>query len=785
MRILSLTTIILAHELKLFKEVGIAMEDLLDRAIITNGVVETKFRIELNLPKLDTSLEESDCAAAGEEKFEAVVTNATTRFREQMRAELAEFISMPIVDPSASPNDPITKVDIQLNPGLCAKENVQCKFYPVMDSVESQRGGQLRPCYDATHGQVNPNICKLSSGTTVCCSKKIMQNAGKCPKDALVHSMTTINRHELQNPEKVYTFSHGKRTAKELSNYCVALIEVTIDGKKEQVGSYTDATGDAAKFLPRPRNRRNASDLPDDHADTPVRRTRRSNWEYYTSGGWFTSSYIDGEVQKAKDIFEADAAELRAAVTKNSKILLTLQADVKERELMKNAICADAKGLSEALVLAELRSSQNKLEFKSELILRSCSAGIIPDQVDNTVLTKLCAARSNSRHCYGTGVRSLFSCQLDKPLISMDVVGIAMALVMGIPIEEEYKAYQIYAIGVPFSSGAVDTSTNLTVAEASKPAKQEAPTMNQKAVEQIMIDLFKGIGSKMEERQKRETATTNHFLKVDSVPFIMIEFEGDIITFNEKSCKKTPFGYQIDYSDNDVRNSECIKAIVDSAATRISHFCSISLESGNYDCLVQRIRSGYFVSTKSPIPINEVHAKHSVFNNQVNQLCSMVCIITIAENQKEFSCGKRTYSVSSAPDVNIRLNNIKIKEIKLAELTARKSETSDLVKSGFDFLDRQLSVKQVHQAGTISMGVSLLILLSILICTVKKSWRCCSIINSWVVEPIKRLLCHCCRYEGALTLDDYRMPRPIKILKSSNPDRGKIGNTWYVPSKTQ
>ena len=270
-----------------------------------------------------------------------------------------------------------------------------------------------------------------------------MQNTGKCPKNELAHSISMINRHELQNPEKVYTFSHGTRTAKELTNYCIALTEITIDGKKEKVGSYTDATGDAAKFLPRPRNIR-AVDEPT--TKQVPRRTRRSNWEYYTSGGWFTSTYIDGQVQKAKDIFEADAGELKAAVAKNSKILLTLQADVKERELMKNAICADAKGLSEALVLAELRSSQNKLEFKSELILRSCSTGIIPDQIDNTVLTKLCAAKSHSKHCYGTGVRSLFSCKLDKPLISIDVVGIAMILTMGIPIEEEYKAYKIYAI---------------------------------------------------------------------------------------------------------------------------------------------------------------------------------------------------------------------------------------------------------------------------------------------------------------------------------------------------
>ena len=777
MQILMIIAAIQAHELKLFKEVGIAMEDLLDKAIVTNGIVETKFRIELNLPKVDGNIKESECAAASEENFASVVTNATARFREQIQTELAEFISIPVVDPSENEDGNVEKVDIQLNPGLCTRSNVECKFYPVMDAIQSQRGGQLRPCYDATHGQVNPNICKLKSGTTVCCSKRIMQNAGKCPKDDLIHSMTMINRHELQNPEKVYTFSHGTRTAKELTNYCIALTEVTIDGKKEKIGSYTDATGDAAKFLPRPRNRRTAGEPTTGRIH---RRTRRSNWEYYTSGGWFTSTYIDGQIQKAKDVLQADTGELRAAVAKNSKILLTLQADVKERELMKNAICADAKGISEALVLAELRSSQNKLEFKSELILRSCSTGVIPDQIDNSVLTKLCAAKSNSKHCYGTGVRSLFSCQLDKPLISIDVVGIAMELTMGVPIEEEYKAYKIYSIGVPFSSKAIDTTTNLTVAEIIKPEKQKAPTVDQKAVEQIMINLFKGLGSKMDERQRRETSTTNHFLKVDSVPYIMIEFEGDIITFNEKSCIKTPFGYQIDYSDNDVRNSECIKAVVDSAATRISHFCSISLESGNFDCLVQRIESGYFVSTKNPIPVNEVHAKHSIFNNQINQMCQKVCIIAIAENQKEFSCGRRSYQLSSAPDMDIKLNDIKINKIKLADLTNRKSDTSELLKSGFDFIDSKLTSKQVHQAGSVSVGVSLIVLISIFVCTVRKSWRICGLMMRYIIEPLKRMICFKCPYkDDTMVLDNYKLPTPSRQhepskTKRNDPNRGKF-----------
>ena len=224
--------------------------------------------------------------------------------------------------------------------------------------------------------------------------------------------------------------------------------------------------------------------------------------------------------------------------------------------------------------------------------------------------------------------------------------------------------------------------------------------------------------------------------------------------------------------------------MVDSAATRISHFCSISLESGNFNCLVQRIKSGYFVSTKDPIPVNEVHAKHSIFNNQVNQMCQKVCIIAIAENQKEFSCGRRTYQLSSAPDTEIKLSDIKINKIKLADLTARKSDKSELLKSGFDFIDSKLTSRQVHQAGSVSVGVSLIILMSIVICSVRKSWRICGLIVRYIIEPIKRMICFRCTYkDNAMVLDNYKLPNPVRQHGPSKPKRDDPNWGYVYPRK--
>ena len=439
---------------------------------------------------------------------------------------------------------------------------------------------QARACYDSTFGEVNPEICQIQGGTTICCAKRAGKNSGACPKDSLTESLAVINRQHIRFPSRIHRFNHGDVPASKINNYCFALLWVEVDGVRTRIGRFSDSKELEPQVESEPAittKQRRAAENTTPHHDTldqKLSRHRRSNWQYYTSGGWFTSNYIDSQIAQVKDIVTANDNELRLAINKNSKVLLTLQADQQEKEHLRQAICTSSKHLSEELVLSELRGSQSKLEFKSELMLRSCSSQIVPDQVDSKLLTKLCTSQSNSPHCYGKAVRSIFSCKLTKPLISMEVVGVSMILTMNIPLDESYESYRIHSIGVPYSSGAVDVQTNLTDAKAEDHTTGPENKSNDRVVEEALRSIFNKLG---QQRNRRAVVTTHHFLHVDSLPNIVISYENDLISFMDRDCINTPFGIIADYSNNIIKDSECIKSIFDSSVERITHYCSVRL----------------------------------------------------------------------------------------------------------------------------------------------------------------------------------------------------------------
>ena len=174
------------------------------------------------------------------------------------------------------------------------------------------------------------------------------------------------------------------------------------------------------------------------------RRKKRSNWGYWTSGAFFSSSYIDKSIKEVRDVEQADMIKVKAAVEQNSNILLALKADKDDKDRLNKAVCGVSTTLTEDLMMAELRSSQDHLERKADQVLRDCADGRVPDHVPETTLSKLCTAAAESVHCHGPQVRALFTCSLKRPYISLEQINIELGLELNIPIQEIYNASQLY-----------------------------------------------------------------------------------------------------------------------------------------------------------------------------------------------------------------------------------------------------------------------------------------------------------------------------------------------------
>ena len=497
-----------------------------------------------------------------------------------------------------------------------------------------------------------------------------------------------------------------------MNNYCIAVLSADINGEEATISTYTEVKGEAARNLPVQSHRRRRG------TRRRMSRRKRSIWSYYAQGGFLTSAYIDSSIAKVEDVMKANDQDLKEALDKNSKTLLTLQADKEEQEHLRTAVCSTTEQLSKELVLSELRQAQSKLVFKADAILRTCANKEVPDEIDNTILSKMCSTLSDSKFCFGKNVRSLFRRKLDKPLITLNVVGIATILTLHIPISEDYSVMKFHTIGVPFVSDAITVETNVTYEKAdSVSTKTEEKTEN---LNEIFEKLVNGLREEV-QRTTRELVTTHHFLEIKSLPDIVVHFNNDYISFSESSFTNTPWARIVDYSQNIADNNECVKAVLDDATKRITHFCELKLVSSNYPCIIRHLGDvGYLISSEHKTLITEVtDTKVSVFNNAGQQQCeNTVCIIPVGPTRKSFSCGKRNYYLGQHDDVKVKIEERKIKAIDLTSLKKRKSDINDLLFTGFKSLDRTSISREILRKST-TVGTIITIVFAIFImCTV-------------------------------------------------------------------
>ena len=728
------------QNLKLFDKLGVVMESLEERLVMTNGIVSVAMSLELKLPSVNVDEKAESCGAASSGTFKTAVASAMTKFQDQIKSDLSEYIDFEAgpdisdkVQAKVNVDGSVTVDSIKANPLLCDRRDVTCSYMPIIKPLsndpESGKFG-LQACYNSNLG-TKPTICNIAGGIGMCCSKHVRKNEGKCPTRDIREVLRIIARVERKFPNRLHKLGESMKNVetRRIQNYCIALTAVSLKGVETKVGGYA-LNGKTVADLGLDDENNHFDWWPHDRSvgrkRREVSRSKRSNWAYYTSGGFWTSTYIDEQVSNVKKAAEADVSELREAVKQNSKMLLTIEADVKEKQQLRTAICGVSEDITEKIILDELQNTQSRLEFKSEFVLRSCSSGEVPDAISNQVLEKLCTTASNSPHCYGKGVRALFRCRLTKPLITMEMIGITMSLTMSIPVEDDYESFEIFSIGVPFKSQSIEEKTNITdeappKEEPRKPDKglKETDEVDKEAnevdkffaLQQVLLDYAKNSG----KRGRRAIVSTYHFLRIKSLPSYIALAGTDIVAFNKKDVISTPFGVIIDYSYNKVRDALCVKAIMDRAIDSISHFCVIELMSSNVNCIVEKIPGiGYMLSTTSKIDIVETSNTKSitVFNNQGTKTCNKkVCVVIPTGVNQEFSCGKRRYFIESHADVTVKVEIPKINEFDLLSLSKRKNEISDLSLTGFKILDQEpiLSKQSFNKLSSVGTFTSLVL----------------------------------------------------------------------------
>ena len=718
-------------ELKLLPDLGIAFEKH-EKFIITNGVNTAYISLKLDLPKVERVARDQCRANKTDNGFDAAVSQAETQFVKQTADELEAYTGEEMLPPKTpvESGDPDDKFDyagvldmIKKDPRKCGQNSTTCHFYPAMANDRDHPDlFEIKPCSENNVGQVGRYACRIDSGASICCSRVEAENKGKCPE--MTEALNTIYSYERVYPRKIFTYGEKQYKISELKTYCIGVQFVMINGKKHGLPLYVDRqTRGKRRHFPQSISRHRS-------------RARRSTWNYISSGWIFNSRYIDDSLKHEHDLEKADITLVKDALQKNTKVLLSLQADKSERIAFQKAVCSLSEDITKKMILDELHLAQQNLLNKAESMLRQCTAGLVPDNLSNDHLRKLCASVSASKHCLGHQVRSLFKCDVIRPTITVQKVGINFELELSIPIDEVYTSSIIHAIGVPFSSNAIDISRNITEIELEKELEtaSEAPKND---VEQILKQLFKKIS---ETRRKREIVSSYHFLRIRNLPQILVTHENDMLAFDKSDCHLDPRSqfFTCDYSLTRQTEIECIKGMTEGLVDRIEHYCELDLFSSNYPCVSRVIDGmGYLVSSHTSVPIH-TGAKSKIFTNQ-NTLnkCTKVCAILINGNEQSFQCGNRDFVVEPSQSEEINFAATRIKNIDLKKLAmTRKHDVSQLELSGFDLIDSSLSKHDMSRITTISSTFSIVGIVVISLMILLKFWSC-------IVHKMKLCWQHC------------------------------------------
>ena len=172
-------------DITLYPPLGVAIENRDNAIIVTNGYIRTNLRIEMQLPGIDKNVSDGSCTAKNDENFSTLV-DAATNFKAQIKIELDEFIDTQVninqnVEPTVDQNEELTIEAIKANPLLCNRDEVSCKYFPVVDlNPENNQELKLRACYNSELDHSPAKSCAIEGATTICCSKKASKNEGIC-----------------------------------------------------------------------------------------------------------------------------------------------------------------------------------------------------------------------------------------------------------------------------------------------------------------------------------------------------------------------------------------------------------------------------------------------------------------------------------------------------------------------------------------------------------------------------------------------------------------------------
>ena len=507
---------------------------------------------------------------------------------------------------------------------ICDRDE-RCILNPV---VLIQQGKEHPvPCFRGGRRTSFCGITLVRAGEEVyCCSN---DNTPGCPtkiKSPYNKIKAWINKN--QRAKLPLSTNSANRAVRDITSWCF-------------VKTHATGANNTQKVVAKPEGERRPA------ADQRHHRNRRSNLQYWLSGGALTSNYIDTQISKIKDADRLAIYELKNELEKQQENILQIAATKNTEKKLTESVCAIATELTAEIIQTRLETALKEEITTAESALSTCSAGMVPFTVPNHVLENLCKINSQDSHwCYGLDTRSLFDCKVREVFLENDTVHLHFEMVLSIPMRDKYFSYRVLALPVYTTQHDVDAVTpNAAIKQVDQ----------QKIEEDKAREKIREFAKLLRERKRRSLSTTVHRTLTLATPDVLIVAQelhrgrnDSILSFSTKDCKRINEITLCDTAGGNTAKS-CAYQIATMVSEHTSQHtldkCLVTPGITYSPCTVRRTGNPerLLLSTSSAIDLNQLEeSNHFLQKDAVNTCQKGVCLIKAGFS---FKCDGQQYRI--------------------------------------------------------------------------------------------------------------------------------------------
>ena len=398
-------------------------------------------------------------------------------------------------------------------------------------------------------------------------------------------------------------------------------------------------------------------------------RTRRGWFSFISKLGFLGLSprYTDDLVSNLQKIEDIKIDNLGKAMAANTAGLMKVQTLGTKIKTIREDFCQTSLEIVEDSIVERLEMRLDDMLASVVSHMEWCNQGVTPLTIPESHLVKICKSLTDSNICSSTAVRSLFTCKIDGLNIVKGKVITGYDVQFQIPISDRYRISQVTVLPL-FTQ---NTKTiNLPVQKV-KETQPEQPNSLEKLGLAIKEVLEAQRRSRRSTDPQPKTLNLHRIHKVADAPYVVIESKENEYSYGilkREDCTSLPNGIMMCQWVQAESLSNCWENILNNKHAEASKTCRGSTETTERTCFVEKLTSGYAISSLAPLSIvNEElgQQKNRILKTKESKICEKLCILEMQDTRRTITCDQKQITTDILEEYTVKVEAITDDEVSV------------------------------------------------------------------------------------------------------------------------